>query len=475
VFSREVRFFAYRDYNYRRCPVHTVKKACKGKYGNRSTCADSPLTRRNFLKLFGAAVGGGTLLGATPVLGNGKAGSRLGKLASPSSSGEAYWRLVREQFCLKDEIIHMNTGTLSSCSDYVNKKLDGYFQTLAEDPYPTAFYEPFNLVEAHQKAAAFLGTEEDEIIVTGCTTEGMCFVANGLDLQEGDEVLTTMHDHPGGVDCWKILRDRRGITLTMLPFQGAFDSKEDIVSLFENAITSHTKVMSFCHINYTSGLKMPVKELCQLARDNNIISVVDGAHAIGMFDLDLHDLDCDFFACSPQKWLCAPPGVGVLYAKSDKQDLIWPTITESYGGKTLQSRLETRGQRSSPVLVCLGDAIDFQNAIGKDKIEKRILALSAYAKIKLAAIPGVTLHSSTDSELSSGLTFFYIKDKNKSHANLNYKIREDYNIFMRTIYFKDSETETKNQTGLRISTHIYNNYDQIDLLVKGIEENLDMM
>jgi selenocysteine lyase/cysteine desulfurase len=173
--------------------------------------------------------------------------------------------------------------------------------------------------------------------------------------------------------------------------------------------------------------------------------------------------------------LCAPPGVGVLYAKSDKQDLIWPTITESYGGKTLQGRLEVRGQRSSPVLVCLGDAIDFQNTIGKDKIEKRILALSAYAKTKLVAIPGVTLHSSTDSEQSSGLTSFYIKDKNKSHADINYKIRDDYNIIMRTVYYKDSATETRNQTGLRISTHIYNNYDQIDLLVKGIEENLDMM
>jgi selenocysteine lyase/cysteine desulfurase len=147
-----------------------------------------------------------------------------------------------------------------------------------------------------------------------------------------------------------------------------------------------------------------------------------------------------------------PSGCGS--SKSDKQDLIWPTVTESYGGTILQSRLEMRGQRSSPVLVCLGDAIDFQNAIGKDKIEERILALSAYAKTKLAAIPGVTLHSSTDSELSSGLTFFYIKDKNKSHADINHKIRDDYNIIMRTVYFKDSETDEKGQTGLRISTHI---------------------
>jgi len=453
--------------------MDTLKEAFKET--DRDEFNGSPLTRRNFFKLFGVAVGGRVLFSSTPALSRETAESRLRKLVSPSPSGEAYWRLVRELFCLKEEIIHMNTGTLSSWSEYVNKKLDDYFQTLAEDPYPTAYYEPFNLVETHQKAAAFLGADEDEIIVTGCTTEGMCFVANGLDLQEGDEVLTTMHEHPGGYDCWQILRDRRGITLTELPFQSAFDSKEEIVDLFENAITSNTKVMSFCHINYTSGLRMPVKELCQLARDNQIISVVDGAHAIGMFNLDLHDLGCDFYACSPQKWLCAPPGVGVLYARSEMQDSIWPTITESYSGKTLQSRLENRGQRSSPVLVCLGDAIDFQNAIGKDKIEERILALSEYAKARLVEIPGVSLHSSTDSEQSSGLTSFYIKDKNKSHADINYKIRDDYNIIMRTVYFKDDKTETRNQTGLRISTHIYNNYHQIDLLIQAIEENLDMM
>jgi len=355
----------------------------------------------------------------------------------------------------------------------VRDKLFDYFQTIAEDPYPTAYYAPFNLAEAHQKAAAFLGADADEIVVTGSTTEGMSFVANGLDLHAGDEVLSTTHEHSGGFNCWQILKDRRGVTLTTIPFKSAYANKNEIISLFANTITPHTKVMSFCHINYTSGLRMPVRELCQLARDNNILSVVDGAHGIGMFSLDLHNLGCDFYACSPHKWLCAPPGVGVLYAKKDKQSLVWPTVTEAYGSP-FQNALELRGQRTSPALVCLGDAMDFQDTIGRQTIESRVLSLSAYAKARLAAIPGIGFHSSNDPEQSTGLTCFFVKNKYASHANLNTKIRDDYGIMLRTVYFQEAG-DAQTRTGLRISTHIYNNYDQIYLLARAIEENLGMM
>ena len=470
--------------------MKTREKAYKEKHGFRDKSAGSQLNRRNFLKLFGAAFSGGTLLSSTPVLANNRAKNRLKEFLFNSNSEELFWRMVRKEFALKEELIHMNTGTLSSISYYVLNKLSEYNQILAEDPYPTAYYYPFSLQDSdegepgvHSKAAAFPGADEGEIVVTNCTTEGMSFVAMGLNLQPGDEVLTTMHEHPGGYDCWRILREKRGITLTSLPFQDYFDSKQDIVDLFESAITPNTKVMSFCHINYTTGLKMPVKELCTLARDNGIISVVDGAHAMGMLNLDIHDLGCDFYTCSPQKWLCAPPGVGVLYIRDGigtEGDLIeefYPTVTEMYNPDySFQYQLEFRGQQSSPVWVCLKDAIDFQISIGgKDIIENRIMSLSTYAKARLLEIPGVKLHCSTDPEQSSGLVSFYIKDQYKGHSKVNYKIRDDYRIIMRTVTYKDNEGDLQNKQGLRISTHIYNNYDQIDLLAQAIEENIDLM
>lgn len=460
--------------------MRSSEKANEKKREGHTQEAGSPLTRRNFLKMFGAAVGGGALLNTTPAAGNSTTQNVLAQGSFLSNPTEDYWRAVREQFCLREDIIFMNTGTIGNIPIPVRDKLFQHIQTLAENPYPTAFYYPFHLNDSsagagdgvRSKTAAFMGADFDEIIITGCTTEGMSFVACGLDLQPGDEVLTTMHEHSGGLDCWKILRDRRGITLTQLPFQCAYQNTNEIVNLFANAITPQTKVMSFCHINYTSGIKMPVKELCQLAANNNIISVIDGAHAIGMLDLDMHDIGCDFYACSPQKWLCAPPGVGVLYCKLDKQELIWPTITEAYGS-TFRVQLEWRGQRSSPVLVCLQDAIDFQNTIGKTNIENRVLSLSAYCKARLAAIPGVHLLSSTDPEQSTGITAFYAKDKyDRQYQNdLSHKVTDDYGILIRTVDMRDTEGGPLYKA-IRVSTHIYNNYDQIDLLARAIGENL---
>jgi len=460
--------------------MKSLEKSAEKKHQDQIHTNETALNRRNFLKVFGAAVGGGALLGTSPSTGRASTKLALTQGSFLSNPTEDYWRTVREQFCLREDIIHMNTGTIGALSTYVKDKLFDYFNILAEDPYPTIYYYPFNLgqrdgVGVHEKAAAFLGADPDEIIVTGCTTEGMSFVACGLDLQPGDEVLTTMHEHSGGYNCWQIQRDRRGITLTTLPFKSAYSNKNEIVSLFANAITPQTKVMSFCHINYTSGLRLPVKELCQLASDNGIISVIDGAHAIGMLDIDLHDIGCDFYACSPQKWLCAPPGVGVLYCKLDKQDLICPTITEAYNTPSFRIRFEFRGQRTNPVLVCLWDAMDFQDSIGRVNIENRVLSLSAYCKARLAAIPGVHLHSSTDPEQSSGLTSFYVKDKYTSPSNFINKIRDDYGILIRYVDFRDNPDDPNRQYAIRVSTHIYNNYDQIDLLARAIEENLGMI
>lgn len=456
--------------------MDSLRSFFTGQQMSKNPLDDAQLSRRKFLAWCGAAIGSGALLNSTPAAAKHLRSIKPYEQSFLSNSEELFWRMVRGEFALKDELIYMNTGTLGAVPNYVLDKVKYHFQVLAEDPFPTAYYPPYDLGEAHTKAASFLGANADEIIVTGSTTEGMSFVANGLELEAGDEVLTTMHEHNGGLDCWKILRDRRGITLTMIPFQDYFDSKNDIVDLFANAITSNTRVMSFCHMNYTTGLKMPVKELCTLARNNGIISVVDGAHAIGMLDLDMHDLGCDFYACAPHKWLCAPPGVGVLYAKKDSQHLVWPTVTESYGSN-FQATLEWRGQRTSPALVCLKDAMDFQDAIigGRPAIEARIMQLSTYAKMRLLEIPGVSLHCALDPEQSSGLVSFYIKNETKSHAAINSKIRADYNIIMRTVYYKDYAAQTPSKTGLRISTHIYNNFNQIDLLARAIEENLSMM
>jgi len=435
-------------------------------------------TRRDFIKMCSVATVGGfssLLLPHTS-----EARNSLEQLKTRASQGifdELFWALVRSQFALKPGLTYMNTGTEGSMPWCIISRIDNYFKEFAENPWDAIIESDlFGIMmkETRTKVAEFLEASLDEIVLTTNTTEGMSFTANGLDLQEGDEVLTTLHEHSGGLCCWELLRERRNVTVTELELPSPPESKQEIIDIFEDAITTQTKVMSFCHINWTTGLRMPVKELCDLAWNKGIISVVDGAHAIGMLNLNLHELGCDFYACSPHKWLNAPPGTGVLYMREGVQDLLWPTVTEVSASRNGPGVFQARGQQCTPLYACLNDAIDFQNAIGKNRIQGRILDLNTYLRGKIKENWGEEklLTPTDDVELSSGLVSFNPFDdpfEKEKLSDILWKLIDDYNIIVRTVWFKDKHSDKKKKRALRVSTHIFNNYGEIDKLINTIK------
>ena len=432
--------------------------------------------RRDFIKLCSAATVGGFSSLLLPQTSEAKDPLELLKArTSQGTFDDIFWSFVRLQFVLKPGLIYMNTGTEGSMPRCVLSRMSEYFKEFAKNPWDAVIENDrlkYMMPETCTRVAEFLGANLEEIVLTTNTTEGMCFTANGLDLGEGDEVLTTLHEHSAGLVCWKLLRERRNVTVTQVELPTPAENKDEIIAAFEDAITPQTKVMSFCHINYTTGLRMPVKELCQLAQDHDIISVVDGAHAIGMINLDFHDLGCDFYACSPHKWLNAPPGTGVLYMREDVQDLLWPTVTEASASRNGPDVFQIRGQQCTPAFACLNDVMDFQNAIGKDKIEDRILALSTYLKGEIIENWGETsLFSPTDDELSSGLVSFNPFDDpfDKEKIRITGMLKDEYDIVIRTVTFKDKHSDVQNKRALRVSTHIFNNYSEIDKLISAIK------
>ena len=200
-----------------------------------------------------------------------------------------------------------------------------------------------------------------------------------------------------------------------------------------------------------------------MAHKRDIPVLADSAHGIGMLDLDMHSMGIDFFATSPYKWMGAPCGVGVLYVKKDRQESLWPTIASS-GWNTRQNaqKFETLSQRADALTIALGEAADFLNTIGKQRIERRIKALAAYLKKELKGIPGVKLHTSEDPYISGGLTAFSIEGVD--HQKVVDYVREKNNIVIRTVGNVEAGTH-----GLRVSTPIYVNYDHIDMLLEGIK------
>jgi len=373
-----------------------------------------------------------------------------------------YWQAIRKHFLFKDGLIMMNNGTLGPMPKPVFNTLIKCFKLQVTNPYKCYSFIPRKKEEIRYKLAEFIGATPEEVVITRNTTEGMNFVANGLDLKEGDEVLLSTLEHPGGIQTWKLKERRFGIKIKEVPFGLPPKSVKEIVDAFEKAITPRTKIISISHTIYITGLITPLKELSQMAHAKGVLVLADSAHGLGMLNLNMKELGIDFWASSPYKWLGAPTGVGVLYIRREVQDKLWPTIVTGGWDRYKDSRkFETLGQRADALIIALGEALDFQKAIGKERIERRIKALAGYLKKELKKIPGVKLHTPEDPYLSGGLTAFSVEGVD--HKKIVNYVREKYNIVIRTVGSKEKGTY-----GLRVSTPLYVSFKEVDLFLEGL-------
>jgi selenocysteine lyase/cysteine desulfurase len=384
------------------------------------------------------------------------------KYIEDESPDGVYWDALRRHFLFQEGVIMMNNGTVGPMPKPVFNTLIKTFKVQATNPYDTYAYIPRKKAEVRRKVAEFIHADPEEIAITRNTTEGMNFIANGLDLKEGDEVILSTMEHPGGTHPWNLKEKRYGVKIVYVPIGLPPASVDEFVSGFEKTITPRTKVISISHTVYISGLISPLKELCKMAHEKGILVLADSAHGIGMLDLNMKEMDVDFFTTSPYKWLGAPTGVGVLYIKKEHLEKVWATLaTGGWDNSASARKFEAVGQRADALTIALGEAIDFQNHIGKQRIERRIKTLAGYLKRELTKIPGVKLHTSQDPYISGGLTAFSIEGVEPRNV-VNY-VREKYNIVIRTV-----GNEEKGTYGLRVSTHFYIAKKHVDMLLEGI-------
>jgi isopenicillin-N epimerase len=297
---------------------------------------------------------------------------------------EAYWTELRKQFLIPADEVYLNNGTVGSSPWPVLKAVfDAYSDTermAQDDPedYPIWGYGPWN--EFRDPLAAFIGCKRDEIALLRNATEANSYIANGIDLKTGDEVLITDQEHPGGEHPWDLRAKRYGIVLKKVTLPKPVPNAAAVLNLFNDAITPKTRVIFFSHITTVTGVVLPAKELCALARSKGILSAVDGAHVTGMMKLNVHDLGCDMYTSSPHKWLQAPKGSGFLFVRDEVIDRIWCTIaTEGWDDTKLRAeRFQRIGSSNVPALAGMRAAVELANHIGIDRIEKRHRMMADY-------------------------------------------------------------------------------------------------
>jgi selenocysteine lyase/cysteine desulfurase len=430
------------------------------------------MSRRRFLGGSAAALGGLSLGALDPELLRAQAqrpassgmgpGMGMDRFKPSGTPDEAYWKTIRREYNIVDDMTYMNNGTLGPMPRPVLDANIRFLREIAEDPR-----NPLgSMMEAtREKMAAFVGASPDEIVLTRSTTEGIKIFAAGLDLNEGDEVLMTTHEHGGGAGPWRAREKRDRIKIVTVAVPAPPDSVDQILSLVEKGFTAKTKVLLVSYPIFVTGLLMPIKPLAELAHRKGALISVDAAHALGMLDLNLSATGVDHFSTAGQKWLMAGTGTGLAYFKRDVQDRIWADLMSgNEDPKAGARKYERDGQRNIPSALGMGVAADFQSAIGKQNVQQRVHFLATRFKTGLKQIPNVNVHTSMNNELAGGLTTFSVTGVPK--ANMIKAAMDRAGIYI--------VQSGLNEGSCRVSTHIYTSPSDVDRLlevVKHVAEN----
>lgn len=393
--------------------------------------------------------------------------ARSGTAALPQSSGasdDAVFAEARRHFLFPADVTYCNTGTLgASPREVVDALAEGtrrLERELPDWPYFQADGEPLTgyqqLLDLRKTVGAFFGADADEVALTQNATVGMGMLANGLDLQPGDEVVSTDQEHTGGISPWRLYAKRRGIVVKELPLLPACAGGPAwIVKLFADAITPRSKVLMVSHITSSLGILLPVKELCALASERGILTIIDGAQAVGQMRVDVNALGCDAYVGSPHKWLLAPKGTGFLYIRRNVQDRFWTTLASSAWDDRDKGafRFMQYGTGAVPVTEGLSAALRFIGGLGIERIERWDRALTKQLRDGLVRLPKARLASPADPRLAAALTTFRVE-------GVTGRALQDA-LWARKIRVRSQGDEK----GVRLSAHFYMSPRDVDAVL----------
>jgi selenocysteine lyase/cysteine desulfurase len=259
----------------------------------------APVSRRDFTRLF--ALGGSAALFADPAWAS-QAAPASALAPGGASSGEAFWKSVREQFVMPADLSVMNAANLCPASRGVLETLTRETRSVDQDPSPNNRARLYPEKENTRKALAeFLRVTPDEIVITRNTSESNNLVSNGLDLKPGDEVVVHGDNHPSNLNAWREKARRFGFSVVTVEQKNPHPGMDHYVAAFTRAITPRTKVLAFTHLTSTVGDLLPAKELCRRARERGVLSLLDGAQSLGLLDVNLADIQPDFYTGSAHK------------------------------------------------------------------------------------------------------------------------------------------------------------------------------
>ena len=427
------------------------------------------ISRRRFARLL--ALSGSAALLPDVALGNSAYGTGELDLSSeplpptPSEPDEAYWRAVRAKFLVPRDVGFFNAANLCPMPLPVLEAIEKNVRAYEVMPSPEARSALMQgREEARKLLAQALRVTPEEIVITRNTTESNNFVSSGLTLGPGDEVIISADNHPSNLTAWRQKAARYGFTVVTVETPASHPGPAGYVELFTRAFTPRTRVLAVTYVSSNSGDMLPVAELCRIARERNVLSLIDSAQAFGVIDVDLGGMKPDFFTGSMHKWPCGPKEKGVLYINRAVHDRIAPTIVGLYGGAVGISRtFEAEGQRDDASIAAVAEALRFQGSIGRDVIEARARSLARRLMTELGKLEGVRVYTDPAPDRSAAIVVFRPGGADPRRLG-EALLRERMVVTVRGA--------NGSNPGLRVSPHFYNTVEDVDRLVAAVGKHM---
>ena len=372
-----------------------------------------------------------------------------------------FWAALRRKYRLTPDYINLENGYYCMQSQPVLEAFIGHVREINLEASHYLRTRQFDdKLAIRKRLAEMAGCSPDELIITRNTTESLDTVIAGFDWKAGDEAVMAMQDYGAMLDMFTLQARRYGMVNRVVSLPLDPRSDDEVVQLYENAITPKTRLLMVCHMVNISGQILPVAKVCDMAHRKGVQVMVDGAHAFAHLDFAIPDLHCDYYGASLHKWLGAPLGAGLLYVRKDHIATLWPIYSDMSMPQDDIRKLNHTGTHPVHTDLAISDAIDFHLGIGIQRKEARLRFLQHYWTDKVRGVSGIRLNTPTDPKRSCAIANVGVGAI--PPADLAKVLLEKYRIWTVAI-------DTANMHGVRITPHLFTSTVELDALVRALK------
>jgi selenocysteine lyase/cysteine desulfurase len=425
------------------------------------------MKRRNFIRGAGTLAGSLLLPGiATAIPGIPK---RPFAIVPTGPVDEETWKIIRKLFLFPEDFCYLNTGGIGAVPTLVLDHMRLESERLEKNPGPGHDLKKWNELKTLCAVLLGPGVSADELALTSTATEGINIILNGIDWKEGDEIITSLHEHPALHIPLLNLHQRKRIIIKS--FEPDLHAAANNVSLIDQLISRRTRMIFISHVTCTTGQAFPVNMIGLLARNRKILFALDGAQAAGTMPMDLKKWNVDFYAFSGHKWLLGPKRTGVLFVDQKNLDLLHPTTVGAYSDDGFSLSAQSLkfhptaqryeyGTQNETLFLGFMESIRFLNTLHLETVWEHNHGLAENCLVELSRIPSIEILTPEEKDYRTTLLSFRMKNLDIQHLSEHLSSKR---IRVRVV----------NEAGLnaiRVSFHLYNSLDDVTTLITALQE-----